>query len=268
MKIKLSSILLIVIACGLLNSCEKNVLRTTETFLPEDKAFAKFYLISPNTPNVMIKANDAKLNASTPGFGGVFPSTVTFPDYVAIPTNSVVKFSLPNLGTSNDSVVIFSNQVALEAKKYYSLTLADTGIDRTLFTILDDNSNALPADSSYNIRLVHAMAKSPNLSLVRVDSTSSTSVIRDTIIRDVAFKGASNFVTVPVYSKRIGTSASFHSFVRYRLVITATGVSIGNLITPAQTTGINQRNTSIYAIGFINGTGNLAPVLSQIVYNK
>ena len=245
------------------------MLRSTETFLPEDKAFVKFYLLSPNTPSLMIKANEEKINNTTSGSNGVFPSTITFPDYAAIIPNSVIKLAIPNLGTRNDSVVLFTNKLTLEAKKFYSLTLADTGIDRTLFTILDENTNPLPADSFYNIRLINAMAKSPNLSLIRVDSTTSTSFIRDTIATDIAFKTASKLVAVPVYSKRItGTTSSFHSFVRYRLFVTTTGVSIGNLVTPAQSIAINQRNTSIYAVGFLNGTGNLIPQLTNIVYNK
>jgi hypothetical protein len=269
MNIKLSSIVLTVLVISILYACKKNELRSTETFLPEGKSFVKFYLLSPNTPNLIIKANEEKINNSTSGFGGVFPSTINFPDYAAIPSSSTIKFALPYIGTGNDSLVLFTNQINLEAQKFYSVTLADTGIDRTQFVILDDNSGALPLDSFYNIRLVHAMAKSPNLSLIRVDSTTSTSFIRDTIIKNIAFKAASSFVTVPVYSKRVGTSSSFHSFVRYRLIISSTGVSLGNLVTPTQTTAINQRNTSIYASGFFNGvSGSLVPQLSSIVYNK
>lgn len=269
MKFKISSTLALLIAVSLFYSCEKNVLRSTETFLPEDKAFVKFFLLSPNTPNLMIKVNDSKINASTGGFLGVFPATLNNQDYVAIPTTSTIKFSQPNSGTGNDSLVILTTPLTFEAKKFYSLTLADTGIDRTLFSVLDEENVPIPADSFYNIRLINAMAKSPNLSLIRVDSTTSTSFIRDTIATNIAFKSASKLVTVPVYSKRIGTTTSFHSFVRYRLFISSTGVSIGNLVTPPQNTVITRRNISIYAIGFLNGTGTLAPTLSNtLLYNK
>ena len=269
MKFKISSIIILVITISLFYSCEKNVLRSTETFLPDDKAFVKFNLLSPNTSNLMIKVNDSKINATTAGFLGVFPSTINFQDYVAIPTTSSIKFAQPNTGTGNDSLVILTTPLTFEAKKFYSLTLADTGIDRTLFSILDEENVPIPEDSFYNIRLINAMAKSPNLSLIRVDSTTSTSFIRDTIANNIAFKSASRLVTVPVYSKRIGTTSSFHSFVRYRLFVTSTGVSIGNLVTPPQNTVITRRNATIYAIGFVNGTGNFAPLLSPaILFNK
>lgn len=274
MKYKIKLAVIMVLTLSMFYSCKKNVLRTTETFLPDDKAFVKFNLLSPGTPNVMIKVNEGKINSSTAGFLGVFPNTINLQDYVALPTTSNIKFSIPNLGTSNDSIIINTTQLTFQPKKFYSVTLADTGINRTFFSVLDNENIPLTADSFYNIRLIHAMADStsltpPNLSLIRVDSTSSTSFIRDTIINNIPYKTASNLVTVPTYSKRIGTTNSFHSFVRYRLFVTSTGVSIGNLVTPAQSTLITRRNTSIYAIGFIKGTGIFAPTLSStILFNK
>ena len=271
MKCKISSTLALLIAVSLFYSCEKNVLRSTETFLPEDKAFVKFNLLSPSNPNIgiMIKVNEEKINASTAIFLGIFPLTINNQDYVAVPTTSSIKISQPNTGTRNDSLVILTAPFKFEAKKFYSLTLADTGIDRTLFSVLDEDNIPLPADSFYNLRFINAMAKSPNLSLIRVDSTTSTSFIRDTIANNIAFKNASSLVTLPVYPKRIGTSNSFHTFLRYRMIVTATGVSIGNLITPPQNTVITRRNTSIYAYGFANGIGVFAPTLSgTILFNK
>ena len=120
------------------------------------------------------------------------------------------------------------------------------------------------------------MAKSPNLSLVRVDSTNALQVLRDTIIRDIAFKSASNYIVVPLTAKVYDASTtnpkSNYSFLRYRLIITGTGVSIAGTITPPQTVsspGLNQRYISVYASGFATGLGVFAPVLQPtIVYNK
>jgi hypothetical protein len=257
----------------LINSCEKNTLRTTETFLPEDKAYTKFYFISPGTPSVMVKVNNEKINGGNiSGSAGVFPSTITFPDYVATAAGGTLKLSQPNTGSSNDSIIIFTSTLPTVAKKYYSVTLADTGIDRTLFTIEDNQEAPLTDSGFYKIRLVNAMAKSPNLSLVRVDSNNATTVIRDTLIKDIAFKNASDFIKVPYTAKIVpGTNTTpptIFSFLRYRLIVTSTGASFGNLVTPAQTTAINQRYVSIYASGFLNGTGIYGPGLSTIIYNK
>jgi hypothetical protein len=266
---KIELIVMIVLSIFLINSCTKNTLRTTETILAEDKAYTKFYFLSPATPAVMLKINDIKINGSnTSGSLGVFPPTINFPDYAATSPGGNLKMALPIVGTGNDSIVIFTGILPTTAKKYYSVTLADTGIDRTMFTI-EDNQGDLTDSGFYKIRLINAMAKSPNLSLIRVDSNSAAVVVRDTLFRDIAFKSASDYIKVPYTSKVIAApNPSIYSFLRYRLVVTSTGASIGNLITPAQTTSINQRYVTIYAYGFANGTGIYAPTLSPIVYNK
>ena len=260
----------------IINACGKTELRTSENIFPTDKSLVKFFLLSPNTSFLMIKANDVKINFLSSGTAGVFPGIInSSSEYVALTPNSNITLSLPFAGTGNDSIVIFKGSITSEINKSYSVTLADTGIDRTLFTV-NDNAGALPKDSTYNIRLINAMAKSPNLSLVRVDSTNPLQVIRDTIIRDIAFKAASDYIVVPLTAKVNEASTtnpkSIHSFLRYRLIITGTGVSIAGSLNPPQTVsspGLNQRYISVYASGFATGLGVFAPVLQPtIVYNK
>ncbi len=259
-----------------LYACEKTELRTTENIFPTDKSLVKFFLLSPNTGFVMIKANDVKVNSLSSGSGGIFPGIInSSSEYVAIAPNSSISLALPFAGTGNDSVVVFKGSISSEANKNYSVTLADTGIDRTLF-VVNDNAGALPSDSTYSIRLINAMAKSPNLSLIRVDSTNATQVIRDTIVRDLAFKVASDYINVPLTAKvnqaSTSTPKGIHSFLRYRLIITSTGLGVGGTITPPQTVsspGLNQRYISVYASGFASGVGVFAPALqTTIVYNK
>jgi hypothetical protein len=260
----------------LLNACGKTELSTTENIFPTDKSLVKFFLLSPNTGSVMIKANDVKVNSLSSGSIGIFPGIInSSSEYAAIPPNSTISLALPFAGTGNDSIVVFKGSIISEANKNYSVTLADTGVDRTLF-IVNDNAGGLPNDSTYSIRLINAMAKSPNLSLVRVDSTNATQVIRDTIIKDIAFKGASDYINVPLTAKinpaSTTTPKSIHSFLRYRLILTSTGVSLAGTITPPQTVsspGLNQRYISVYASGFATGTSSLVPTLqTTIVYNK
>ena len=242
-------------------ACEKNTLRTTETLSATDKAYTKFYFLSPGTPAVMVKINDVKINGSnTSGFGGVFPANVLFPDYSATAPGGSIKMSLPNVGTSNDSVVVFSGSLPTAANKYYSVTLADTGVDRTLFTI-EDPVGDITDSGFYKLRFINAMGKSPAVSIVRIDSASATVVTRDTIIKNIVFKSASDFVRVPVSAR--------NAFYRYRMIISATGVSFGTNLTPTQGTTINQRYVTLYAGGFVNGTvAPFLPILSVLVYNK
>jgi hypothetical protein len=243
-----------------ITSCEKNTLRSSETFLAEDKAYTKFYFLSPGTPAVMIKVNDVKINGTnTSGSAGVFPSTITFPDYAATVPGGNIKMALPNIGTGNDSVVIFTGTLPTKAGKFHSVTLADTGIDRTLFTV-EDNSGNLPDSGFYYVRFINAVAKSPNISLIRIDSANASTVVRDTIIKDIPFKSASSYVRVPI--------SAVNSFYRYRMIISATGASFGSNMLPSQANSINQRYATIYGSGFVNGTGIYSPIVQPLVLNK
>lgn len=255
-----------VMICAALTSCDKSELRATETETPTDKAFVRIALHSPGTPAVMIKANDVKLNGNfTSGNGGYFPSTVTFPDYAAVAPNSTFKLSLANTGTQNDSVVLFNAQLAIEAGKFYSLTLADTGINRTAFAIEDQ---FLPQkDSMISIRLINAMVGS-TLHLIRVDSTSSSNFERDTIAKNIPYKGSSGFVQVKTFTTR--------SFIRIRVATTDGRVytqPAGGTVVPGQTppqalaTG-SRRSITYYATGILGGTGIYAPGLSAHITNQ
>ena len=243
----------------LLVSCEKADLSTTETTLPTDKAFVRIALYSPGTPSVMIKANDAKLNGTTTsGSGGFFPATVTFPDYAAIPANSTLKLSLPNAGTQNDSVVLFNSKLDIQSGKYYSLTLADTGVNRTAFFIEDQ---FLPQkDSFLSVRLINAMVGS-NLHLIRVDSATATDVVRDTLAKNIPYKGTSGFIQVKTFTTR--------PFIRMRIV-SSDGRSLSTPQIPPQTlaTG-SRRSITYYASGFLNGTvAPYLPTLSAHITNQ
>jgi hypothetical protein len=236
-------------------ACQKAGLRLTEYSLPTDKAFVRFALFSPNTPNVMIKSNDVKLNgASTGGNGGVFPSTLNFPDYAAVDPGATIKLALPNIGTQNDSVVLFTGKLSLVANKFYSLTLSDTGANRTAFSIEDQF--IAQRDSFLAVRLINATVGSIH-NLIRIDSASATDVVRDTIAKNVAYKESSGFISVRTFTTR--------PFIRLR-VVTNTGVVIGGQVIPPQTlaTG-SRRSITLYTTGFSNGTA--APFLPALNTN-
>ena len=273
---KINQIICLLVITIIVNACGKTELSTSENIFPTGKSLVKFFLLSPNTGSVMIKDNDVKVNSLTSGSAGIFPGIInSSAEYVALTPNSNISFALPFAGTGTDSIVLFRSILSLAADKNYSAVLADTAADRTMF-LVNDNAGGLPNDSTYNIRLINAMAKSPNLSLVRIDSANATQVTRDTIVRDLAFKSASDYVNVPLTAKvnpaSTTTPKSIYSFLRYRIIITSSGLPLAGTITPPQTVsspGLNQRYISVYASGFATGTGALAPTLqTTIVYNK
>lgn len=237
------------------SACEKVPLSTTDYSLPTDKALVRFALYSPSTPAVMIKINDVKINGNTTsGFGGIFPSIVNFPDYAAVSPGSTLKLSLPNTGTQNDSVVLFNSKLDVVAGKFYSVTLADTGVNRTAFSVEDQ---FLPQkDSFLSVRLINAMVGS-TLNLIRVDSASATDVVRDTIARNISYKATSGFLHVRTLSTR--------PFIRIRIA-TNTGRNLG---TPQSLAVGSRRSITFYATGFIDGsTTSLIPALSALITNQ
>ncbi len=240
-------------------ACEKAPLRTTETILPTDKAFVRIALLSPNTPNVMIKADDVKINGNTtPGYGGIFPATFTFPDYAAVPPNSTLKLSLANAGTQNDSVVLFNTKLNVETGKFYALTLADTGINRTAF--LTEDQFLPQQDSFLCVRLINAVVGS-TLNFLRIDSTNATDVVRDTLAKNIPYKGTSGFISVRTFTTR--------PFIRIRVISATDGKIIGAPQIPPQTLAAgSRRSITYYAAGLINGTSTYIPTVFSAVTNQ
>jgi hypothetical protein len=250
------------VVCGLLLSCEKATLRVTEYDLPDGKAFARFALLSPGTTaSVMIKVNDKKINGNfTSLSSGVFPINSNVAEYAAIEPNGSLRLSIPNAGTLNDSVLLFSGNMTTAAGKFYSVVLADSGVNRTLFTVEDNPGNQ--ADSGFlKLRFINATAASTGYTFIRVDSTSATQVMRDTLFRNVAFRAATDFVTIPISSQNAN--------LRYRIVETATGNPVGAPFTPGTAfVGVNgnRRCMTIYSSGRVGTT--FTPGLSIILINK
>jgi len=264
-KNKIILTIFVVMAIGFF-ACTKNELRMTEFYLPTDKAYTRFALLSPNTSNVMIKINNVKINgAVTNGFLGFYPSAIGTPDYAAVEPGGAFKLSLPNVSTQNDSVVIFTGNLNLEANKFYSAVLSDTGVNRTLWAVSDDELQkaSLPDSGFYNLRLINAMVNTPSgLDLIRVDSLNATTVIRDTLARNVAYKSGSALIKTPI------SNLPSYTFLRYRLVNSATKQPIGGVLTPPQGATVNYRTITMYATGFANGTGSNASGSVGFVFNK
>lgn len=267
MQKNIKNIIFFIVVISIVAVSCKNEIQTLTTFLPTDQAFVRFALYSPGTPSVMIKVNDIKINgANTSGNGGLYPAVVNTPDYAAVAPSGTFRLSLPNIGTANDSVLIFSGNLAMEGGKFYTVVLADTGIDRTVFPI-QDNLGSLPDSGLFKIRLVNAMPKTATINLIRIDSTNATTVIRDTIARNISYKSASDYITTPISPKQIAGSSptANYAFLRFRTV-TSTGILLASVAPPA--TNFNRRSVTVYASGFGNGTGINVPLLSTFIYNQ
>ncbi len=85
-------------------------------------------------------------------------------------------------------------------------------------------------------------------------------VLRDTLVRNVAFKTATDYIKTSI------SAAPGYSILRFRIV-TSTGQMVGAITAPAATT-LNKRSVTTYAFGFANGTGTLVPGLTSFVFNQ
>lgn len=241
-----------------MSSCEKSELRATEYDLPTSQAFVRFAFVSPGLPAVMIKVNNNKINGTnTSGTAGLFPVNAGIAEYAAVPPNGALRLSLANTGTSNDSVVLFTGNLTIDAGKFYTTVLADSGSNRRLFSVPDDFGNL--SDSGFTrLRFINATGKSPGLSLVRIDSSTATLVSRDTLFRNIAFAAATNFITVPANPT--------NAFLRYRLVQTSNGAIVGAPFVPFVGNASNRKAITIISGGIWQTT--FAPGISLQIVNQ
>ncbi len=241
-----------------MSSCEKSELRATEYDLPTSQSFVRFVFLSPGLSSVMIKVNNNKINGNTTlGSGGIFPPNSGIAEYSAVAPNGNLRLSLPNTGTLNDSVVVFTGNMTTTAGRFYTTVLADSGATRTLFSVADDFGNRV--DSGFTrLRFINATGKSPGLSLIRVDSSSASVVTRDTLFRNVSFSNATSYITV--------RTNPVNAFLRYRLVQTSNGAIVGNPFTALVGNTTNRRATTVVS-GGIWGT-TFAPGISFQIVNQ
>lgn len=271
-KISINYILGLLIVATFLNACKKSTIDPLEYDTEFVKPLVKIAHCSPGIPaSVNFKLNGQKINgglvpymgtSSTSSQTSVFPGNIRTglgSDYASINKDGELVVSVPNLATPNDSLVMLRTQLAplaLVDRNYHSLVLADTGVNRTVFKVNDENMAW--ADSGFNkIRLINAIPNSVAVNFIRIDSINATTVTRDTVAKNIAYKSASPFIL-----NRFISGSGF----RYRVVQANTGVVLANfasvLVVP------NRRNTTMYAYGFMGGTGSFVPVLSDIVINN
>lgn len=262
----LNKIMAFILICVSIYACKKNEIALTEYTLPTDKAFVRFAFFSPTTTtnNVMIKANDQKINGTFTNMNnGFFPSTLTNNDYCAVPPSSNFRLSLPNTSTLNDSIVLFTgNFGGVVANTFSTLILADTGVNRTGFRVSDDAASY--ADSGFiNLRFISAVPNAP-LMIIRIDSASATNVVRDTISRNLPFKEATSFITQSLQS-RVTPAA----VIRYRAVTLASGIiPAGVIIGTTAPTLNNRRAATIFATGFAGGVTPWTSNFGNLMTNK
>jgi hypothetical protein len=180
-------IALIIIIAG----CEKKSERVVDFAPPaSSQAFLKVNYASAyrNNPSVQLKINDVRVsNPFTyaypfPG-GGLNTGGSSEDNYFAVEPGAVkISISIPKVGSNTDSVAIFSATPNLEAQKYYTFHVADTGANTQ--GILMNESFTVPSDDASRYRFVNLMPNLPALDLY-----FGTSLVA----ANIPYKGASGY---------------------------------------------------------------------------
>lgn len=164
----IGSSVLLLLAAG----CKKEAERIADFELqPNTQAFLKINVVSVYraNPSFQLKVNDTRVSnlitARTPFPGGGFNTNGdNRPDYLSItPGNTKVAATIPNRNTNNDSMVLYTTNLNLEAGKYYTAHITDTAANTKVVLLEDDI--AMPERGTSRYKFVHLMPNVPFIDL-------------------------------------------------------------------------------------------------------
>ncbi|HEX6915819.1 MAG TPA: DUF4397 domain-containing protein [Chitinophagaceae bacterium] len=241
-------------------SCEKNSQRLISTTGTEGKALVKVnyamaHMQTATLPApVQLKINGERvsnlLTSTThyttpyPG-GGLNTAGSSNPDYLAITPGTVnIGISKPNVGTNNDSIVLFTGSTTVEANKNYTIHLSDTGTNAAL-TLVEDNVS-LPDSGKSRYVFVNLTPNS-----TAIDLYHGTVLVA----QNIPYKGKS-----PEFLMQAGTAASW-------AIRPAGAAPTSTALATYSNTIPNQRSLTVFSRGYIGVTGARAPAIS-LIYNR
>jgi hypothetical protein len=235
-------------------ACKKNEANIPYT-LVSGQGLLKINFESGYTTNppYQIKINDQRvsynLTARTPfPGGGLNTGGGSTPDYLSVaPGTATVSFSIPKFGTNTDSVALYSTTVALEADKYYTLHVTDTGAKTQSVLVTEDVANR--PDSGYSkYRFVNLM---PNVAAVDLYFGSTI------VAANIPYKGVSPFFTLAF------TNANAWAVRPAGAAATSTA-----LATYSTGSVPNQRIFTVFAIGYSGSTDAIRKPYVSLFYNR
>jgi hypothetical protein len=249
---------LILITAISIIACKKNGFGITDrTAPPAGAALVKIANVSAPTtaPNVLVYLNGTRVsyplgfNTPFPG-GGLGTGGSNNSDYMIVtPGTTKVELNVPNPGTPVIAYKLFETTQNFEGGKRQILFISDTAANMTAWNVNVDGS--APDSGFAKIQFVNAIPNSGPLDLYR----GLNSNVATLVVGDIKYKDASAYIPVPfggdsLFLRPSGTPVTTAPFARVRIT----------------TSLANQRLYTIYARGYIGGTGtNKAPNLSAII---
>jgi len=237
-------------------ACKKNTTAVISTRGVEGQTLLKINYAMPYAQNraVQIKINDERVsnnltyNTPFPG-GGLNTGGGSSADYMGIPAGSVkIGISIPKVGTEVDSIALYSGSVNLDANKFYTVHITDTGANATNFVSINDRSEV---DSGFSrFTFINLMPNVPAIDLY----FGTTKVASN-----IAYKAESAPFTVAASSpnawaiRPAGAAATTTALASY---------STGSVL--------NQRVFTVYARGYsgITSTSDVRRPQVSLLYNR
>ncbi|HEY8893463.1 MAG TPA: DUF4397 domain-containing protein [Niastella sp.] len=241
MKKYISIIGILVIGAVLIYSCKKNSISVAPFDVANDQALFKLNYACPykNIGAVQIKidgirvSNNITYNTPFPG-GGLNTGGSSNADYMALaPGEHTVSLSVAKAGTNEDSIPLYSTNVSVESRTYYTLHVSDTSANTFSMLLTDLDSKPDSGISKFSfVNLIPGSA---------IDLYFGTTKVAS----NVGFKNATD-----TFSLAAGSGAQF--FIR-TAGSAPTSTPLAMYPTTANTGYIipNQRVYTAYARGYL-----------------
>ena len=254
----------IAIAFGglLVQGCKRpDIVTYLDTQTATGMANLKIIHASPYTINypVVIKVNDIRVSNNVtnttpfPG-GGLNTGGSNTPWYLALkPGRTQIALSVPKVGSSIDSIPLYSGMVNLAADQYYSAYFTDTAANTRIVFVTENIST--PAVNTTRFKFVNLIPNQPALDLYAGANKVASNIAYANVSPDFTLNRGD---TVRFYARPAGSPATTAPVAFYP---TFAGANVNAPITVP-----NQRVMTVFARGYSGGTGNKAPAIS-LLYN-
>lgn len=247
MKKQYSIFVALLVSAGLLAACKKNSYKVSERTEVGNDAQLKigFFAGSIANPSMQLKVNGERVSPSLvyntpfPG-GGLNTLGSNHSDYLTFkPGEYTLSFSIPKVGTNEDSVKVLEQKVTLSTSKQ-TMFVSDSMPNITTVIVKDAADH--PTDSGkVRVKFVNLM---PNVAAV--------DFYRDAVLiaSNVPYKGVVEYTDI------------FAGTVNYWVRETGTATNLNAARTMALTAG---RIYTIFSRGYKGKTGTLAPNVSAMI---
>ena len=255
---KLTKIALAIFIAGtLLFGCKKNVIDSyvdTVAITANDAQLKiNFNSLYAANPSVYFRVNGAKVSGSMtarspfPG-GGFNTGGDARADYLVLtPGELKVDVILPKKLTVEDSIVLFTTKVTLEAGKYYTLHTTDTAANTK--SVLTTEDVTRPDSGFSKLRFINLMPNVPS-----VDLYYGTTVVA----ANIPYQGTSAYFTVPAVTALIWAIRPAGALATTTALATYSST----------TTTANRRISTAFAIGYSGSTDAVRkPYISFLLTN-